>query len=111
VAPPRDNREAITHGLAATGQTITAAAAIMVLVFGSFVLGGQWMIDLFGIGMASAVLLDALLVRSVLVPALMLIVGEANWRLPARFARALPQIRIEGAHAATAAPIPEPAAG
>src|SRR6201994_164139 len=63
-----DNTEAVTHGLAATGRTITAAAAIMVLVFASFVLGGQWVIDMFGIGLASAVLLDALVVRSVLVP-------------------------------------------
>ena len=63
-----DNREAVTHGLAATGRTITAAAAIMVLVFGAFVLGGERVIKLFGIGLASAVLLDALIVRSVLVP-------------------------------------------
>src|SRR5205807_8300932 len=59
----RDNREAITHGLAATGRTITAAAVIMVLVFGAFILGGQRIIELFGIGLASAVLLDALVVR------------------------------------------------
>ena len=64
----RDNPEAVTHGLAATGRTITAAAAIMVLVFGAFVLGGERVIELFGIGLASAVLLDALIVRSVLVP-------------------------------------------
>ena len=54
-----DNREAVTHGLAATGKTITAAAAIMVLVFAAFVLGGQRIIEMFGIGLASAVLLDA----------------------------------------------------
>ena len=60
-----DNREAVTHGLAATGRTITAAAAIMVLVFGAFVLGGERIIKLFGIGLATAVLLDALIVRSV----------------------------------------------
>ena len=63
-----DNDEAVTHGLSATGRTITAAAAIMVLVFGAFVLGGERVIKLFGIGLASAVLLDALIVRSVLVP-------------------------------------------
>ena len=59
-----DNREAVTHGLAATGKTITAAAAIMVLVFGSFMLGGERLIALFGLGLAGAVLLDALIIRS-----------------------------------------------
>jgi RND superfamily putative drug exporter len=61
-----DNRLAVTRGLAATGRTITAAAAIMVLVFGSFILGGQVIIEVFGLGLASAVLLDALIVRSIL---------------------------------------------
>jgi RND superfamily putative drug exporter len=111
-----DNREAVTHGLAATGRTITAAAAIMVLVFGAFILGGQRIIDLFGVGLASAVLIDALIVRSVLVPALMLKLGEANWKLPAALERVLPHLRVEGAgaRADTApppperAPIPEP---
>jgi RND superfamily putative drug exporter len=97
----RDNAAAIAHGLAATGRTITAAAAIMVLVFGAFVLGGQWLIELFGIGLASAVALDALLVRSVLVPALMLMIGEANWKLPGVLARRIPHLRVEGASAAT----------
>src|SRR2546421_7325240 len=78
----RDNRAAVTHGLAATGRTITAAATIMVLVFGAFILGGQRIIELFGIGLASAVLLDALVVRSVLVPALMMLFGEYNWKIP-----------------------------
>ena len=64
-----DNREAVTHGLAATGRTITAAAAIMVLVFGAFILGGERVIELFGLGLAGAVFLDALIIRTVLVPA------------------------------------------
>ena len=102
----RDNAAAIAHGLAATGRTITAAAAIMVLVFGAFVLGGQWLIELFGIGLASAVLLDALIVRSVLVPALMLLAGEANWKLPSVLARRLPHLRVEGAGAANGSPSP-----
>jgi putative drug exporter of the RND superfamily len=92
-----DNVAAITHGLAATGRTITAAATIMVLVFGAFVLGGQFLIDLFGIGLASSILLDALVVRSVLVPALMLMLGDANWKLPRALARRLPHLKIEGA--------------
>ena len=105
----RDNREAVTHGLAATGRTITAAAAIMVLVFGAFILGGERIIDLFGVGLASAVLIDALVVRSVLVPALMLIVGDANWWLPAWLDRILPHLRVEGETArATSRPVPAP---
>ena len=92
----RDNREAVTHGLAATGRTITAAAAIMVLVFGAFILGGERVIMLFGVGLATAVLLDALIVRSVLVPALMLLAGKANWWLPAWLDRILPHLNVEG---------------
>src|SRR5205823_3794085 len=99
----RDNREAVAHGLAATGPTITAAAAIMVLVFGAFVLGGARVIELFGIGLASAVLLDALIVRSVLVPGLMLLLGEANWKLPAWLDRVLPHLNVEGRAAREAA--------
>jgi RND superfamily putative drug exporter len=92
----RDNRAAVTHGLAATGRTITAAATIMVLVFAAFVLGGQRIIELFGIGLASAVLLDALVVRSVLVPSLMMLFGERNWWLPQWLDRMLPHLKVEG---------------
>jgi RND superfamily putative drug exporter len=91
-----DNREAVTHGLAATGRTITAAAAIMVLVFASFILGGERVIELFGLGLAGAVFLDALVVRSVLVPGLMLLTGKANWWLPRSLDRLLPHLNVEG---------------
>ena len=91
-----DNREAVTHGLAATGKTITAAAAIMVLVFASFILGGERVIELFGLGLAGAVFLDALVVRSVLVPGLMLLAGKANWWLPRSLDRLLPHLNVEG---------------
>jgi RND superfamily putative drug exporter len=91
-----ENRAAVTHGLAATGRTITAAAAIMVLVFGSFILGGERVIELFGLGLAGAVLLDALVVRSVLVPGLMLLAGKANWWLPRSLDRLLPHLNVEG---------------
>ncbi len=91
-----DNREAVTHGLAATGRTITAAAAIMVLVFGAFILGGERVIELFGLGLAGAVFLDALIVRTVLVPGLMLLAGKANWWLPRSLDRALPRLNVEG---------------
>jgi RND superfamily putative drug exporter len=121
-----DNREAVSHGLAATGRTITAAAAIMVLVFGSFVLGGSRVIDLFGVGLAGSVLLDAVIVRAVLVPAIMLLLGKANWWLPRGLDRRLPRLGIEGARNDSAGPptgapapvrvppdvpLPEPAAG
>jgi RND superfamily putative drug exporter len=91
-----DNREAVTHGLAATGKTITAAAAIMILVFGSFILGGERILMLFGLGLSGAVLLDALIVRSVLVPGLMLLSGKANWWLPRSLDRVLPRLNVEG---------------
>ena len=114
----RNNTEAVAHGLAATGKTITAAAAIMILVFGAFILGGQRIIDLFGVGLASAVLLDALIVRSVLVPSLMLIIGDANWWLPRRLNGLLPHLRVEGAtargggrHAPAERALPEPLVG
>ncbi|MGH2849650.1 MAG: MMPL family transporter, partial [Solirubrobacteraceae bacterium] len=110
-----DNREAITHGLAATGRTITAAAAIMVLVFASFILGGERIIELFGLGLSGAVLLDAVIVRSILVPSLMLLAGRANWWLPTGLDRILPRLSIEGRshrreHTSTPHPhlIPEP---
>jgi RND superfamily putative drug exporter len=100
----RDNRQAIVHGLAATGRTITAAATIMIVVFGAFVLGGERVIKLFGIGLSSAVLLDAVVVRSVLVPALMLLIGERNWALPRVLDRLLPQLNVEGEPPAPGAP-------
>ncbi len=98
-----DNRAAVTHGLAATGRTITAAAAIMILVFGAFVLGGERIIELFGVGLAGAVLLDALIVRSVLVPAVMMLSGDRNWMLPSWIDRMLPHLSVEGQSARTAA--------
>jgi RND superfamily putative drug exporter len=92
----RDNREAVTLGQAETGQVITAAAAIMVLVFASFVLGGERIIKEFGIGLAGAVLLDALIVRTVLVPAVMHLFGKANWWLPGWMDKVLPRLHVEG---------------
>jgi RND superfamily putative drug exporter len=92
----RDNQLAVTRGLAATGRTITAAAAIMVLVFGSFILGGQVIIEMFGLGLAAAVLMDALIVRSILVPGVMLLLGRANWALPKALDRLLPRLNVEG---------------
>jgi RND superfamily putative drug exporter len=97
-----DNRQAVLHGLAATGRTITAAAAIMVMLFLAFVVGPDLTIKLFGLGLAVAVFLDAVVIRSVLVPAVMLVLGKVNWYLPAWMDRVLPQVSVEG-------PAPEPA--
>ncbi len=90
-----DNREAVRRGLAVTGRTITAAAVIMVLVFGSFILGGQRIIKEFGLGLAAAILVDAVVIRSALVPSLMLLFGKANWWFPSWLDRVLPKIHVE----------------
>ncbi|MGO9900001.1 MAG: MMPL family transporter [Solirubrobacteraceae bacterium] len=104
----RDNQLAVARGLAATGRTITAAAAIMIFVFGSFILGGQAIIEMFGLGLASAVLLDALIVRSIIVPSVMLILGKANWWLPRSLDRVLPHLNVEGDVNDDPQPEPEP---
>jgi RND superfamily putative drug exporter len=93
----RDNARAITVGQGETGGIITAAAIIMIAVFGGFILGDARVIKLFGIGLASAVFLDAFVVRTVLVPSLMHLIGKANWFLPAWLDRLLPQVSIEAA--------------
>jgi RND superfamily putative drug exporter len=92
-----DNARAVADGLAATGRVITAAAAIMVCVFGSFVLGDQRDIKLFGFGLAFAVFIDATVVRLVLVPSAMELMGKANWWAPSWLVRYLPTVRVEGA--------------
>ena len=90
------NSEAVTRGQAETGQVITAAASIMVLVFVSFVFGGERVIKEFGIGLATAILIDALLVRTVLVPAVMHLLGKSNWWIPKWLDRVLPRVSVEG---------------
>ena len=90
-----DNREAVADGLAATARVITAAAAIMVCVFGSFVFGDQRVVKEFGLGLAFAVFIDATVVRMILVPATMELLGDANWWFP-RWLGWLPKIHIEG---------------
>jgi RND superfamily putative drug exporter len=93
----QDNGHSVRIGQAATGRVITAAATIMILVFGSFLLAGQRVIAEFGIGLASAVLLDAFILRTILVPAVMHILGRRNWWLPRGLDRALPRVAVEGA--------------
>jgi RND superfamily putative drug exporter len=85
----------VANGLASTARVITAAAAIMVCVFGSFVLGADRAIKLFGLGLAVAVLLDATVVRLVLVPATMELLGDRNWWLPRWLDRLLPTLHVE----------------
>ena len=102
----RDNTLAVTRGLANTGRVITAAALIMFVVFGSFVLGGERVIQLFGIGLAAAVLVDATVIRSLLVPSLMQLFGKANWWLPGWLDRVLPNLSVEGGPTAAEEPAP-----
>ncbi len=90
-----DNRLAVRNGLAATGKTITAAALIMILVFGSFILGGERVIKEFGLGLAGGILVDAVVIRMAVVPSVMLLIGKANWWFPAPLDRVLPHIGFE----------------
>jgi len=88
--------KAVIDGLASTGRVITSAALIMVCVFTSFVLSGDPTVKQFGIGLAVAIAIDATLVRCVLVPAVMVMLGHRAWWLPGRLDRALPRLSIEG---------------
>ncbi|MGW1189619.1 MMPL family transporter [Streptomyces sp. NPDC002559] len=90
-----DNRRAVRVGLAETGRVINSAAVIMISVFLAFVLSGDRVIAMFGIALAAAVALDAFVLRTLLVPALMHLLGGANWWLPRRLDRLLPRISIE----------------
>jgi RND superfamily putative drug exporter len=90
-----DAAHAVRHGLASTGRVITAAATIMVFVFLSFVLGDSLTIKLFGVGLASAVFLDAFLIRTILVPALMALMGPRAWWMPRGLARRLPHLNVD----------------
>jgi RND superfamily putative drug exporter len=107
------NKQSVVSGLVTSARVITAAAAIMVFVFGSFVLNGDPTIKQFGIGLAVAVVLDATVVRCLLVPALMLLMGNINWYMPSWLDRVVPHVSIEGAEFFAArdqppAPPPEP---
>jgi RND superfamily putative drug exporter len=90
-----DNSRAVMQGQAATGRVITAAAAIMVCVFSAFALEGRRPIGEFGLGLAIAILLDALVLRTVLVPAAMHILGPRNWWLPSALDRVLPHLSLD----------------
>jgi putative drug exporter of the RND superfamily len=97
-----DTRRAVADGLAKTARVITAAAAIMVVVFLAFVASPEVFLKLFGIGLAAAIFLDATVVRMVLVPAVMQLLGKYNWWIPSWLERILPQLDVERVAVGTA---------
>ena len=90
-----DSRRAVVEGVGATGRVITSAAIIMIAVFGSFILAGDPTTKMFGVGLGVAVLLDVTLVRMVLVPAAMSVLGARAWWLPTWLDRLLPRIDLD----------------
>ncbi|MEV0993000.1 MMPL family transporter [Streptomyces sp. NPDC049949] len=105
-----DNRGAVITGLARTGSIITSAALIMVCVFLGYLLWDDPVVKMFGIGLATAVALDATVVRGLLVPTTMVLLGRANWWLPGPLDRLLPQMHVEGGEEAVVrtGAVPEP---
>jgi RND superfamily putative drug exporter len=100
-----DSRTSVADGLSATAKVITAAAAIMVVVFGSFMLEFERTMKMMGVGLATAVLLDATIVRMVLVPSTMELLGDRNWWLPRWLDRLIPDLDVEGHSVDAAAPL------
>ncbi|MCZ3387814.1 MAG: MMPL family transporter [Actinomycetia bacterium] len=98
-----DNNESVVRGIASTGRVITSAALIMIAVFLAFVTGADAATKMFGLGLATAIFIDATLIRMVLVPATMKLLGNANWWLPRWLDRLLPTIDLDGPNA-----LPEP---
>ena len=90
-----DASAAVREGLARTGRVITAAAAVMVAVFGAFAISGNRVLEMFGLAMATAVFLDAIVVRLLLLPAVLQLLGRTTWTLPRWLERRLPQVAIE----------------
>jgi RND superfamily putative drug exporter len=101
--------DSIRLGLTRTGRVVTAAAAVMVVVFASFVLSGDRTIALFGLGLASAVFLDAVVIRSVLLPAVLELLGRATWWFPPTLDRVLPRLALEPPDEEPAPPPEQPA--
>ena len=97
----RDASAAVRDGLARTGRVITAAAAVMIAVFGAFAISGERILEVFGLAMASAVLLDAVVVRMLLLPAVLQLLGRTTWALPRWLDRRLPKVAIEAAPEST----------
>ncbi|QNP69710.1 MMPL family transporter [Streptomyces roseirectus] len=91
----QDAGRAVREGLAHTGAVVTAAGAVMIVVFGGFMLSPDRMLRQFGFGLAVAILIDAVIIRSLILPATMRLLGPRAWWLPAPLARALPEVRVE----------------
>ncbi len=106
-----DSHRSVVDGLAATARVITSAALIMISVFAAFLLTPDIEIKMFAVGLTVAVLVDATIVRMVLVPATMALMGNANWWLPGWLDRRLPHVDVEGTGVAATPELPEPAVG
>jgi RND superfamily putative drug exporter len=105
----RDASAAVREGLARTGRVITAAAAVMVAVFGAFAISGNRVLEMFGLAMATAVFLDAIVVRLLLLPAVLQLLGRTTWALPGWLERRLPRVAIDAEPGAEPRPVFEPA--
>ena len=105
----RDASAAVREGLSRTGRVITAAAAVMVAVFGAFAISGNRVLAMFGFAMATAVFLDAIVIRMALMPAVLQLLGRTTWALPRWLDRRLPRLALEAEPAATPRPRLEPA--
>jgi putative drug exporter of the RND superfamily len=105
----RDASAAVTEGLARTGRVVTAAAAVMVAVFAAFAISGDRVLEMFGLGMATAVLLDAIVIRLALLPAVLELLGRTTWALPPWLERRLPRVAIESESGSRRLRAPEPA--
>ncbi len=103
-----DNKRAVIRGQAETGRVITAASLIMILVFAAFILTGQEAIMQIGLGFAAAIFVDAYIIRTVLVPAVMHMLGRANWWAPAWLDRILPRLHVEPAELTPTGPLRQP---
>ena len=99
-----DNEDSVIRGISSTGRVITSAALIMIAVFLAFVTGGDAGTKMFGLGLATAIFVDATLVRMVLVPATMKLLGDANWWLPGWLDRLLPTVDLDGRNIASQQP-------
>jgi RND superfamily putative drug exporter len=103
----RDARYAVRHGLAMTGRVVTAAAIIMIAVFGAFAIGNERALAMMGVGFAAAIFIDAFIIRLLLLPAVMHLAGAAMWWMPAWLERRLPHLNIERPDAGDELPAPD----
>jgi RND superfamily putative drug exporter len=104
-----DASAAISEGLARTGRVITAAAAVMIAVFGAFAISGTRVLEMFGLAMATAVFLDAIVIRLLLLPAVLQLLGRTTWALPSWLDRRLPKVALDADPGSGPRPMLEPA--